>query len=97
MKLFKSLSKCRYSPFYTHDFLCVWDGGMAILRGEFCLEFIIIFFLGLTSGSPLIKVFSHEDVVLKKFVTLNDFFGILVMVKLEVCVALEIYPVVFMT
>ena len=50
---------------------------MAILHGEFCLEFIIIFGLGLIYGSSLIKVFSHEDVVLKKIVTLNDFSGIL--------------------
>ena len=70
---------------------------MAILHGEFCLEFIIIFLLGLTFGSPLIKVFSHKDVVLKKYVILKYFIEFSVMVELEVCVALEIYPVVFRT
>ena len=50
---------------------------MPILHGEFCLDFITIFLLVLTSGNTLIRVFSHEDVVLKKYVILNDFSGIL--------------------
>lgn len=50
---------------------------MAILHGEYFLELIIIFLLGLTSGSPLIKVFNLEDMELKESVVLNGFSGIL--------------------
>lgn len=49
---------------------------MAILHGEYFLELIIIFILGLTSGSPLIKVFNLEDMELKESVVLNGFSGI---------------------
>lgn len=50
---------------------------MAFLHGGFCLELIIIFLLGLTSGSPLNKVFNLEDMELKESVLLNGFSGIL--------------------
>ena len=50
---------------------------MAILHGKFSLDFIIIFFPCLTSGSLLIKVVRHDNVVLKKSIILNDFSRIL--------------------
>lgn len=70
---------------------------MAFLHGGFCLELIIIFLLGLTSGSPLNKVFNLEDMELKESVLLNGFSGILGDGQIGNKYGIEIHPVVFRT